>query len=373
MRTSIIAIALVTGCGTPPVPDMPNPPPEALFGAHVDVSGWEGFFSWAETNAAWLADRALPFDARAIRQASPRVAKLVIASGTQQASEEGLGKLHAQYCGDPVARAWNEDRCGGLEALDCQDGQCSYQHFGNCSGLLAGSGWFVTAAHCTSGLETDPDLASASAILVPGADGLPAQRLSLGEMVSGKKDWSHHWVALDDRDPVDVAAVRIEDGGLEPFARASLPAKGDLLFVLGYPRVEGRAPAAVQAAGYTLVPGTPSVSFGRLADPNLAGAPLCNVDGNQETWALRSPCPAGEVGEGDEQTWKGPIAYGAFLTTYDSCNGYSGGPVFDVQGRWVGINYTLASDTNPQDAFVDHARMVATPVERGIQRLGLEL
>ncbi len=78
------------------------------------------------------------------------------------------------------------------------------------------------------------------------------------------------------------------------------------------------------------------------------------------------------MGTGDEQTWTGPISGSPFLATYDSCNGYSGGPVFDASGRWVGVNFTLASDTNPQDAFVDHARMVATPVDRALERLKIE-
>jgi hypothetical protein len=108
-----------------------------------------------------------------------------------------------------------------------------------------------------------------------------------------------------------------------------------------------------------------------MADTNPADAPLCNVDGEQEHWALRSPCPAGPVGEGDQQTWTGPISNSPFLASYDSCNGYSGAPVFDAAGRWVGVNFTLASDTDPQEAFVDHARMVATPVQRALIRLGI--
>ena len=339
----------------------------------VDVSGWEGFWPWDVPDEDWLQERSLPFAASPIQQIHGRVAKLVIAGGTKSAPESELEKRWVRTCQEPFTRSWNVDRCRGLEHRSCTDGQCSYEHFGNCSGLMAGDGWFVTAAHCTAELEADVALAQASSILVPGLGGRNPHTLRLLSIKSGKHDWKHDWVALDDEDPVDVAAIQVEDGGLRPFPRGVLPLPGEPLFIMGYPRVEGRSAEALAAVGYDLVAGTPSVSFGRLADANPADAPLCNVDGDQEHWALSSPCPAGTVGEGDEQTWKGPISNSPFLATYDSCNGYSGAPVFDAAGRWVGVNYTLASDTNPQEAFVAHARMVATPVERALSSLKIEL
>jgi hypothetical protein len=339
----------------------------------VEVSGWEGFWPWQVVDDAWLAKRELPFVLSSVQAPVGRVGKLVIAGGIREAPEAELQDTWMRSCGEPATRTWNQDRCRGIEARQCDDGHCSYEHFGNCSGLLAGGGWFVTAAHCTAGLEADVTLAEDSSILLPSLEPNGVRRWSLGGIVSGKSDWEHHWVAIEGEDSVDVAAIQVDDHGLPPFPRAGLPALGEPLFILGYPRVEGRSLEALEAAGYSLVAGTLSVSFGRLADANPADAPLCNVDGHQEHWALRSPCPAGPVGEGDEQTWTGPISGSPFLATYDSCNGYSGAPVFDAAGRWIGVNFTLASDTNPQDAFVDHARMVATPVDRALGRLGIAL
>jgi hypothetical protein len=375
MMFPAISLCLLAACGEPAASPAPSIliTPDLAEPAPVEVSGWEGFWPWSTVEQAWLAQRGLPFSAASIQAASSRVAKLVIASGEKEAPEVELQRLHGQYCVDEGARAWNEDRCAGLEARVCDQGICSYQHFGNCSGLLAGDGWFITAAHCTAGLESSLELATASAVLVPGEDGAPAGRWKLLSITAGKHDWDHHWVGIEDEDPVDVAAVRVDDGGLAPVPRASLPTVGEPLFILGYPRVEGRSAEALEAGGYALVAGTPSVSFGRMADDNPGDVPLCNVDGNQEHWALRGPCPEGVVGEGDERTWTGPISASPFLATYDSCNGYSGAPIFDAQGRWVGVNYTLASDTNPQEAFVDHARMVATPVGRALERLGVNL
>jgi hypothetical protein len=364
----LLLLACDPGDRLGPVPEPTATRPEP---APVEVTGWEGFWSWDVTDQAWLEERSLPFTARPIHQAHGRVAKLVIAGGTMEAPEPELLQRWARSCEDPHVRSWNVDRCRGLERRSCTDGRCTYEHFGNCSGILAGDGWFVTAAHCTAGLEADAALAQASSILVPGLGGRNPSVLRPLSFAAGKRDWEHDWVALDDEDPVDVAAIRVGDGGLQPYPWGPLPAVGEPLYIMGYPRVEGRSSEALAAAGYELVAGTPSVSFGRMADTNPADAPLCNVDGEQEHWALRSPCPAGPVGEGDQQTWTGPISNSPFLASYDSCNGYSGAPVFDAAGRWVGVNFTLASDTDPQEAFVDHARMVATPVQRALIRLGI--
>ena len=370
MKFSIIPSMLLVACGVE-APPQAEPVPPAPTPASVQVSGWEGFWPWARVDDAWLAERGLPFTAEPMREAGPRVGKLVIAGGPRESSEADLLRLWVRSCEEPNTRSWNLDRCRGIEARSCSDGQCRYEHFGNCSGLLAGGGWFVTAAHCTAELVADAGFAQRSSILLPGPAGQPPRQLRVGEIVTGKTDWEHHWVALDGQDPVDVAAIRVEDGGLVPFLTAPLPAVGEPLFILGYPRVNDRGREAMSTVGYDLVAGSPSVSFGRMADTTPADAPLCNVDGDQEHWALRSPCPAGPVGEGDEQTWTGPISHSPFLATYDSCNGHSGAPVFDAQGRWVGVNFTLASDTNPQEAFVEHARMVATPVARALDRLGI--
>jgi len=284
--------------------------------------------------------------------------------GTRQAPESTLALRHTRTCTDPTVRAWNEDRCAGLEARTCEGDACSYHHFGNCSGLLMGEGRFLTAAHCVNGLTGER--AAGSAVLAAGREG--PLRLTLGSIYSGKKDFDHHWVAVDDvavgREPLDLAVALIDDGGLSPFESAPLPAIGGQVFVLSYPRLEGRgslAPDSVRPSG-TLV-----ASFGRLADANTTGAPLCNVDGMQEHWALAAACPVAEITLDGQQSWTGPISYRPALFTYDSVNGASGAPVFDTDGRLVAVNFTLASAVNPQDRFSADARMVATPAVTALE------
>lgn len=334
------------------------------------VDGWEGFFPPATVDDLWLESSGLPFDGPTIASVLSRVGKLVMDDGEQQAPAADLTLMEERYCSEPAIRAWNEDRCKALEARQCDGDTCAYRHFGNCSGLVHDGTTFLTAAHCVDGILENPNRRLTSTILLPTGPDEPPRRLPVGAIRVGKTDFDHHWVALDDEDPVDVASITSHiDPGLTPFPTAPLPDLGAALFIAGYPRVEGRDPAAAATAGYALNFGTPTVSFGRLADPNPADLPLCNVDGNQEHWALTTPCPSAEVTLDGLDTYTGVITHSPFLATYDSCNGYSGAPVFDAHGRLVGINVTLVSDTNPQDRFAPHARMVAIPITRALDRL----
>ena len=338
--------------------------------APADVTGWEGFFPLARVDDLWLEEQGLPFRCGTIGGVTDRVGKLVIDDGPREAPVSDLELMHERYCTDPAVRAWNEDRCAALEQRQCEGEACSYRHFGNCSGFVFDRNTFLTAAHCVDGMVDHAERSQSSAILLPGPDGRVGRRLPIGEIRVGKEDFDHHWVALDDTDPVDVALILVDVGDdVVTYPIAPLPAVGAPLFIVGYPRVEGRDPAACHAAGYTLNFGTRTVSFGRLADRNDGELPLCNTDGTQEHWALAGPCPSGPTTVEGFDTWTGVITRAPFLATFDSCNGYSGAPIFDAQGALTGINVSLISDTNPQERFTPDARMVAIPVGRALSRL----
>ena len=357
-----------------------EPPVEAVSGVTPDpgggyqpipvVEGWEGFFPADAISDLWLEARGIPFGADNVHGVLHRVGKLVMDDGEREASASDLDLMEQRYCSEPDVRAWNEDRCKALEQRQCTGDTCTYRHFGNCSGVAFDGTTFLTAAHCVDGVVDHPERRLTSVILLNDHSSDGPRRLLLGDIRVGKTDFDHHWVAVDDEDPVDVAAITttISDT-LKVIDLTPLPDTGAPLFIAGYPRVEGRDPVHAAAHDYTLNFGTLSISFGRLADPNPTDRPLCNVDGNQEHWALTPECPAGEVTLDDFPTYTGVITHSPILTTYDSCNGYSGAPVFDAFGRLVAINVTLVSDTNPQDRFVPHARMVAIPIARALDRL----
>lgn len=315
------------------------------------AGGWEGFYPPARITGAWLGRRGIPLDADVVQRVVPRAVKLVLANGSKQAPEAELVKMHGRYCDAPAVRAWNRKRCAALETRRCTDGQCAYEHFGNCSGLLVGGGRLLTAAHCLAELTEKGTLAQASEVLVPGEGGSPARTLRLGKVTLGKRDFSHEWVAVNEPGAVDAALATVEDGGLEPWPTAPLPERGGVVFMVGYPRIERRSAAARLARGYELVFGTPALTFGRVVEPNRSGHPFCSVDGDQEHWALAEDCPVARGAAGQ----RGPITHGAFLTSADTTNGLSGAPVLDAKGRLVGVNVTVAGGIDPQERYGSRA------------------
>jgi hypothetical protein len=345
-RFVALTCGVLSACGHPAAPGKARGPER----------GWEGFYQPGRVTDDWLRGRGIPLSAAAVQRAARRVAKLVIADGPKEAPPDALARMQRRYCGEPAVRAWNEKRCSALERRRCRGRRCTYDHFGNCSGLLLGGGLFLTAAHCVAGLHRDPALADASEILVPGEDpSLPAGRLPLGPMVLGKHELAHDWAVQVEQDPVDAAMVLVEDGGLAPYPRGPTPPIGAPVFLVGYPRAERRPAAARARHGYGLVFGTPAASFGRLTQAPHEGRPLCSVDGKQEHWALTRPCPSNKLAGG----YRGVITHGAFVTSLDVVNGFSGAPVLDGRGRLVGVNVTVVGGIDPQDRYGSGAVGVA--------------
>lgn len=315
------------------------------------VGGWEGFFEVDRLDDSTLSDIEIPVPRATLDALGPRVVRLILAAGPQEATEEALALAFEQYCATPADRAWNEDRCKGYEAKACAGGLCTYPHFGSCSGFMMGGELAMTAAHCVADLGED--LRAASSVLVRGSNGEPT-RHRLEVVRAGKTDFSHHWVTAEP-DAMDVAVLRISGERFSAVQPVRLPQRAAVVFVLGYPRVEGRQ----SPKGYRKVPGRLAASFGRLDDANEAERPFCSTDGQQEGWSHATPCP--RVAPPDEQKmWRGPIAHHTFTTTMDTINGYSGAPVFNAQGDWIGVNSTVSGGVNPQQGYHPALRAVVT-------------
>lgn len=359
-----IALAMLSSCAT--CPPKQGPRPTAASGPR-----WEGFYPPGQITEQWLAGKGIELDVAVARSVLPRTCKLVLHDGPRQASRKKLRTMRQRYCGAPQVRAWNEDRCAALaSATACEADSCSYQHFGNCTGFLLGGGVLLTAAHCLATMERKPGLATRSVVLCPRGPGAPPRRLRLGQRTLGKRDFAHQWVALWERNPMDVALVRVEHEALPAWPVGPVPAAGQLVFTSGYPRAEGRSEADRRAHGYQLVFGTPAQSFGRVHDQNSAQRPFCSVDGTQERWSLQQPCPSGKVQQGGQTSYRGVIFHAPFVTTVDTVNGYSGAPVFDGAGRLVGVTVTIMGPVDPQLRYEDLT--VGVSARRALQRLGHE-
>ena len=353
-----------------PTPAPPEPV-EDVSGVAYDPIPNEGFYPFEFLSNEWMEERGIAIDADAVRRVGFRTAKLIIDDGEKKATRADLATMESRYCQDDQVRTWNEDRCDALAAQKCEGDTCTYRHFGNCSGLILGQGVLLTAAHCVDGMVDHPERRKTSAVLMPGPFGTP-DRLSVGEITVGKQDFDHHWVALGEEDPVDVATIAIQDHGAPAFEIApGLPRSGEPVFIVGFPRVERRPAGDRKRSGYELNFGTPAASFGTLVDANKKDLPLCNVNGKQEQWALTEPCPEGEVLVDGERTWKGVLTRSVALADFDSCNGYSGAPVLDAQGRLIGVNVTLISKIDPQERFDPETRQVFVPARKALSRLGI--
>lgn len=340
MRASIALVTTLAlaGCATAPAQ-----PGQA-------VSGWEGFFELERLAPSTLADAEIPVARAVLDRLRPRVIRLILSGGEMEAPVAELDARLAQYCADPADRAWNEARCAGYEARECEAGVCRYPHFGSCSGFLVGGDFAITAAHCVAGLAKAR--LEASQVLLQSPEGRPVAR-TFEVLTLGKVDFEHHWVT-DFPHAKDVAVLRVPGEDRAPVEAAPLPSRGAVVFVFGYPRVEGRAPAT-----YRKVPGRLAASFGRIDERNEGNLPFCSVDGRQEGWRHHAPCP--RIAPPDDDTmWRGPIAHHTFSTTMDTINGYSGAPVFDAEGRWIGVNSTIAGGVNPQEGYAPALRAIVT-------------
>lgn len=350
-------VAVLVGCAAPRTAPVP---------AAAPAQGWEGFYQPQDVTPAWLRAKGIALE----RVDAPwdRVAKLVMALPERTVPVAERERLRAFYCAAPEVRVWNAALCDALDAARCDAGSCTYAHHGNCTGMLAGGGLLVTAAHCLAELLDAPDRLAASHALLPGAGGVP-RRVSVALVATGKREFQSHWVSTQET-PVDVGILRVDDGGLPAHPRARV-APGEVVFMVGYPRAERRSERARTEHGYRLVAGTLALAVGRVADVNPENAPLCSVDGRQEHWALHQPCPAAQVTVDGEPAYTGVLLTRVFTSTMDSINGFSGAPVFHARGAWVGINSTVLSSENPQEVYPPGFRAVATHVEDALAAVGV--
>ncbi len=351
MRTKVLVWLMVSGLGCARAPVAPA------------VGGWEGFYAPAAVTPSFLRNKGIP---TGVTAPLDRVGKFILVLPPRTVPRAEHQRLTAFYCAAGDARAWNGVLCDALDSAACDGDVCTYVHHGNCSGFLAGEGVFLTAAHCLADLLDAPERLAASHVLLPSGNG-PPRRLAVTLVTTGKREFSTHWVAQKEI-PVDVAVLRVDDGGLAAHPRARVQ-PADVLHMVGSPRAEQRSAQARARHGYQLVPGIPAVAFGVVADVNRNNTPLCSPSGRQEDWVLRAPCPYAQVSVDGETAYQGVLLTHVFTSTMDSINGFSGAPVFNAAGALVGINSTIMSTQNPQEVYPPGFRAVATHVQDALAAL----
>ncbi len=339
-----------------------------------DAGGLEGFYPWEQLSAEFLDGRGIPLPIETLQARFERVGKLELSVGEATLTPEELLAERQAFCGTPRARAFNPARCEAYEDARCDEQGCFHPAYRNCSGLFAAPGLFVTAAHCTMGWDEDPDLMAAARLLRPrlAASGWTIESHAIQSALPLKRSWEDAWVIHepDALDRMDAAALRYASSddfpAIEP---AAVPDIGEPLWILGFPRNRTRPVEAMDEAGYDLVFGEPSASFGRVREPNRELAPLCSTTGDQDDWRPQSPCPSEiRLDPQGEEAQLGLISEAPFLADMDTTNGYSGAPIFDAEGRWVGVMVTIYG-ADPREAFVPQMRPVAIQAEAVMQAL----
>lgn len=341
----VLPLALLLACAPSPAPEAPTPPSWPAEGA------MEGFFPVEEISTAFMEAHGLPFSSVQVQAWLPRVGKLEIPVGEVVLEPGAMDAEESAWCGSALRRRFNPRRCRAYEEAECRAGGCRLQAWHSCSGLFLDSARFITAAHCTQGWSLDQQPAVRVLEASHTEAGWRVEPWAITGTVPLKRSWEEGWVihtpASDDRMDVALLVVTPAEGGagamlLPTASPAALPDAGEPLWVLGFPRNTSRPAEAMARGGYGAVYGTPSVSFGRVLDPNPTGAFLCAVDGEQDHWRLLTDCPSAVApGPDGAPVHTGVLTEGPFLADIDTMNGYSGAPLFDAEGRWVGLMDTV--------------------------------
>jgi hypothetical protein len=241
-----------------------------------DTQSWAGFYSPYRINDKWLTGHKINLKKTIINGTFPRVGKLVISRGLQKIWVKEAQTLNGLYCSKDAA-PWNEDFCKSIKSLICEKENCSCIQFTNCSGFFIGKGLFLTSAKCVKALVDDPAIAMSSTIVVQNSVGWGNASFHIGK------------INLPKNSALDVASIEVNGAGLDQiWGTAPVPHPGSLIWVFGFPKVEKRTS------------GMPGLSFGKVT----------------------------ELSQEAQQH---------FRASFSNNDGFAGGPVFDSEGRLVGI------------------------------------
>ena len=285
-----------------------------------------------------------------------------------------------RFCATPGAERYSPAYCQRVNSAECDEGCRFFVNSWACSGVRIGR-YFVTARHCLpqKKVATNP-----STRFFWDGKLSPRFKLRSTRYTQHRRPYDLSIFEIVGWERFRNRPVREDDAATESLMRARLP---DLLlrqeplqyresvYGIGLPVLHVRE-GKQGNLDYALQPMQPRVTIGRVMNPNEPGRSFCaftNSDGvaDIESFELADSCRDPQVRKRlralkyKYREEKDPV-----LTNTDMIWGMSGSPLFDMQGRLVGIGSNVLSN-NP--AKYDRNKYAVYVKARNLARLLAEL
>jgi hypothetical protein len=243
-----------------------------------------------------------------------------------------MEKVIEMYCKNDSL--WNQEICKQLKSPECLNG-CHVEFDSGCSGVTIVGGYFVTAGHCRHDREENGAVIWAKFLNERGE----LIRVEMQETAVTK-----HTL------PYDLAVYRIVDSQFHQLGvplRLDDPGDHEPVFAIGFPYLQGRKN---YNGNYLFTYGSMRITFGEVTNANRARGSYCRFSNDvgaapPEGWTIEQNCTGVDY---SKFSYEAREERNPLLTDTDMIYGMSGSPLFDAQGKLLGIGTTILN-SNPGD------------------------